>query len=793
MNMNMNWPFLSIRRALALVTVVLLVPAIWMLWIDTENSIESIHERNAKNMHAAVDMAAVEYSQALNGTHLFLNTLSRSAEIRHASVLSQRNCNGFLKTLLRDNSQFANIAYTGRDGGILCSGAFIKADQTISLVDRPYFQAALKTGSFTVSDILKDRVTGKLAVNVAYPVYHPKTGIHGVLVATIDLTWLGGIYSGSRYKQYSVVTVFDQNGRILVRQPEHADLRLVGVRLADWPLVILAQKKDPTVVLRLHDIDGEEKLFVVRKLSRNFGAEEQFIAIGMSLKGTNAQLLATRTSGVILILITFCFVLLVVVGGGAAFFTRPVELILGVMENFGGGNTAIRSGVSPNQTSEFGRIANAFDQMADRVQQLVRRNHLLLLGMRDAVLGMDTKGNAIFSNPAATMLLGYTAEEFRQISLEKVLYQQDDASHHLRPMDAPSSHSKGGSWLDEIRLTRKNGEHFFAEMSVTPLREENEVEGVVVVIRDISEKIRAQEQLHILGQAIEQSPIMIAIVSKDGLIDYCNTVYCEKTGYGMDEILDRPPHFLDAVVESAWRECVLGIAIPADDSRRFEKIVSRKSGEEFWCSVHVYPVRLKHGNADGYVIAGVDISERKLSEKRLRDNESKLNGILGEIKDGIWSASLDLRDVYYCNAALERILGLTAQDITANPGIWKTVVDGEHHQMLIDMFSRVLELGEAEAECRIICSDDRDRWAYTRVKLVTGDDEKQRIDGITTDVTQRKSYEMELAYLANHDQLTGLSNRSVLETRLAQWLHIAERGGASARGHVRGSGQFQNC
>lgn len=52
--------------------------------------------------------------------------------------------------------------------------------------------------------------------------------------------------------------------------------------------------------------------------------------------------------------------------------------------------------------------------------------------------------------------------------------------------------------------------------------------------------------------------------------------------------------------------------------------------------------------------------------------------------------------------------------------------------------------------------------------------------GSVTDITERKRYEEEIAFLAQHDQLTGLANRFMLADRLAELLNAADGSGLRA-------------
>src|SRR5439155_14658360 len=52
-----------------------------------------------------------------------------------------------------------------------------------------------------------------------------------------------------------------------------------------------------------------------------------------------------------------------------------------------------------------------------------------------------------------------------------------------------------------------------------------------------------------------------------------------------------------------------------------------------------------------------------------------------------------------------------------------------------------------------------------------------RIDGVTSDVTDRRQYESRVHYLATHDGLTDLPNRNLLHDRIGQSLAHARRNG----------------
>jgi diguanylate cyclase (GGDEF)-like protein/PAS domain S-box-containing protein len=88
-------------------------------------------------------------------------------------------------------------------------------------------------------------------------------------------------------------------------------------------------------------------------------------------------------------------------------------------------------------------------------------------------------------------------------------------------------------------------------------------------------------------------------------------------------------------------------------------------------------------------------------------------------------------------------------------------------------------LGEGvpfEIEYRIVHADGSTRWVYERGQGILDDQlEVAYLDGVICDITARKQAEEQLAFLAYHDPLTGLPNRTLFQEHLGLALLRAER------------------
>jgi len=121
--------------------------------------------------------------------------------------------------------------------------------------------------------------------------------------------------------------------------------------------------------------------------------------------------------------------------------------------------------------------------------------HSLVETTQDAVITIDRQGYIELFNPAAERIFGYSREE---ISGQKVqlLMPEPYASEHQGYIDhyEQTGEKRAIGRIRTVAAQRKNGQVFPIELSVTEIRSGNEVR-YGAFLRDISEKVRLQEQL----------------------------------------------------------------------------------------------------------------------------------------------------------------------------------------------------------------------------------------------------------------------------------------------------------
>jgi len=167
--------------------------------------------------------------------------------------------------------------------------------------------------------------------------------------------------------------------------------------------------------------------------------------------------------------------------------------------------------------------------------------------------------------------------------------------------------------------------------------------------------------------------------------------------------------------------------------------------------------------------------------ERLAGNEARLEFLLRHSPAVIYTA--EVRPDYvatYVSPNTVEVLGRAQPDFIAQPSLWNDSIHPDDRENARGKISETFASGRWYGEYRFAHGDGSWRWIADECRLVRdAGGEPREIIGYCVDVTARKEQEEAIAFLGNHDALTGLPNRTLLEDRLAQAMALARRGGNS--------------
>ena len=186
--------------------------------------------------------------------------------------------------------------------------------------------------------------------------------------------------------------------------------------------------------------------------------------------------------------------------------------------------------------------------------------------------------------------------------------------------------------------------------------------GRVWNFRDVTVRIKAEQQLQLMAHTIKSINESISITDTNNRILFVNAAFLKTYGYEFDneligqdiEIVRSPKNDYEVVDQI--------LAITAEKGWQGEIINRRKDGTDFPISLSTSIVQDESGKILGMVGVAVDITERKKVEEELQAKEAHISTLVQTIPDLIWLK--DPNGVYLtCNVGFENFFGAPASEI----------------------------------------------------------------------------------------------------------------------------------
>ena len=249
----------------------------------------------------------------------------------------------------------------------------------------------------------------------------------------------------------------------------------------------------------------------------------------------------------------------------------------------------------------------------------------------DAIIGQRLDGTILSWNKGAEDLYGYTVEEATGRNIELIVPED-----RIEEMTEIYARVKKGEQVPsyETFRRRKHGEVIDVSIKASPIMESSgRVTGISVIVRDISDRKRAERARARLALAVEHTAESVVITETDGTITYVNPSFEQITGYRREEVIGRNPRLLKsgkqcpALYQSMWATLKQGSAWAGI------LINKRKDGTLYEAEAVISPVRDETGQVINYVAVERDVTHERHLEEQLRQSQ-KMEAI-GQLAGGI--------------------------------------------------------------------------------------------------------------------------------------------------------------
>lgn len=236
----------------------------------------------------------------------------------------------------------------------------------------------------------------------------------------------------------------------------------------------------------------------------------------------------------------------------------------------------------------------------------------LIESLVDGIIVINENNEIVELNPSARKMLNGTEN--------KLLVGTKVYEHiHAGPFRAANLKHKDETAYDEMKVSTVDNKELFLDMRISPIREKQQIRGRVIVLRDITQRKHFEQNLKRQSLVLENITDSVIVTDLEGKIIQCNPATTQLFGYQQHDLINKR---LDVWIKSeTYPQTENDITKTLAENKRWEGeiVFCRKNGEVGVCETTVVLFQDDRSKALGRVVVSRDITQRKETERLLRE------------------------------------------------------------------------------------------------------------------------------------------------------------------------------